>query len=120
MNISKKQIEKIFAEYNKKYFASKVVCALSFYSCKTNVNGTFSGCITEENKTGLIQINTSRTRGEIKETLLHEMTHAFLYFMGLPWDHSKLFKAIHEKNFEKEFGFIPKINNPKFSIVTVR
>ncbi len=103
----------LFQEYNTKYFNNQVKqMNVHTYQRRSRILGRFAG------HRG-IYINTSRQReeNEYKETLLHEMVHAWLWSIGQRFGHTPVFKSKMRQIFTKEFGFISQ-NNPRFVMGT--
>ena len=81
IDLSKFNLNKNFIEYNKLFFENSLEkITLSWSTKMTSCAGLF---ITEDNKTPLIRLSEPllkyRSYKEIRETLLHEMIHAYCY-----------------------------------------
>ena len=101
IDLSKFNLNKNFIEYNELFFENSLEkITLSWSTKMTSCAGLF---ITEDNKTPLIRLSEPllkyRSYKEIRETLLHEMIHAYCYVKN--YDMSDDFTG-HGKYFKKK------------------
>jgi hypothetical protein len=109
-----KNIEEMVRAYSVKYFADKLNTIPVFtYTRRSKCYGFF------RHRGTSISININmfnRTSDvELRETILHEMTHAFLFVTGRPYKHNPRFKQMMRTIITKEFGIVPT-GNPRFSL----
>jgi hypothetical protein len=109
-----KNIEEMVRAYSVKYFADKLnTIPVLTYTRRSKCYGFFRHRGTNIS----ININMfNRTSDvELRETILHEMTHAFLFVTGRPYKHNPRFKQMMRTIITKEFGIVPT-GNPRFSL----
>jgi hypothetical protein len=109
-----KNIEEMVRAYSAKYFKNELdQIQVLTYQRRSKCYGFFR----HRGMHLSININMfNRTSDvELKETVLHEMTHAYLFVTKRPYKHNPLFKAMMRNIIQKEFGIIPK-GNPRFSL----
>ena len=109
-----KNIEEMVRAYSAKYFKNELdQIQVLTYQRRSKCYGFFR----HRGMHLSININMfNRTSDvELKETVLHEMTHAYLFVTKRPYKHNPLFKAMMRNIIQKEFGIVPT-GNPRFSL----
>ena len=94
MKISKGVLEKMFAECNKKYFDSSLIMPnISTYIGETSM-GLFTvreGRYTRDMKISIAR-NFNLTNEELRDLLIHEMIHEYVYLKSGKVSHNRMFK----------------------------
>ena len=107
------ELRNFFNEMNEKHFNNIIKVNLVFYSRKSSHCGFYR--IGFDYRKGQriqqISINTfSKSMQDMKQTMLHEMIHAYLHQTGKKHGHTPVFKAMMKSLTFKVFGFIPQGN----------
>lgn len=94
MKISKGVLEKMFTECNKKYFNSSLIMPnISTYIGETSM-GMFT--VKESRYTREMKISIARnfnfTNEELRDLLIHEMIHEYVYAKSGKVSHNRMFK----------------------------
>ncbi len=115
IDLSKFNLDKNFIEYNELFFENSLTkITLSWSTKMTSCAGLF---ITEDNKTPSIRLSEPllkyRSYKEIRETLLHEMIHAYCYIKN--YDMSDDLSG-HGKYFKQKMYEINKLTGFKITI----
>lgn len=106
-------IEALVKEYNAKYFDGILAnIPVQLYNRKGRVHGFFR--VKQRSFPSLhFNLRHSGSDNMMKETILHEMTHAYLWMKKMPYGHSPFFKRMMKNLVQKEFG-IAVNGNPRF------
>ncbi|MBR6264088.1 MAG: SprT-like domain-containing protein [Prevotella sp.] len=106
MKITKQLLEKLFVEYNKKYFDNFLKRPKITTYIGENSMGIFSikeGRNISEKKISIAR-NFNLTKEELRDLLLHEMIHEYMYMKYGKMSHNRQFvKKMNELN--KKYGF---------------
>lgn len=111
--LTQSNVMNLVKEYSVKYFKGLVNCPVNFYHRKSSVYGFM-----RSRKTTLLTPNpiyslhfntfafTKINEKEMKQIILHEMTHAYLFVQKRPCGHTPLFKAMLMTILKQELNFI--------------
>ena len=116
MKISKSVLEKMFVDYNKIYFESSLILPnMSTYIGESSM-GIF--CVREGRRTIKMKISIARnfnlTNEELRDLLIHEMIHEYVYLKSGKVSHNRMFKN-KMKELNEKYGLdIRKKSNHLF------
>ena len=112
MKITKSVLEKLFVEYNKKYFESSLILPnMSTYIGEGSM-GIFS--VRERRYSRDMKISIARnfklTDEELRNLLIHEMIHQYVYMKTGKVSHNRMFKN-KMKELNKKYGLDIRVNS---------
>lgn len=105
MKISKSVLEKRFVEYNQKYFD----CSLILPNMSTYIGETSMGLFRVREGRRIIDMKISIARNfnltdeELRDLLIHEMIHEYVYLESGKVSHNRMFKN-KMKELNKKYG----------------
>ncbi len=107
-------IEALVRAYSAKYFNNALdYMAVKTYHRKGRIHGFFKSNAVLATASIHINLASDASENALKETILHEMTHAYLWITNRRYKHTPLFKRMMKNLIQKEFGIIP-VGNPRF------
>jgi len=101
----------LFVEYNKKYFDSYLILPkMSTFIGETSM-GLFTAREGRYTKYGIsIARNFNLTKEELRDLLIHEMIHQYLYMKSRKASHGKAFKNMMDE-LNRKYGLDVRINS---------
>jgi hypothetical protein len=109
-------VHALVKEYSEKYFKGMLGdIPVKLYKRRSRVYGFFQHNRRTKECSININIFMRTSDNELKETILHEMTHAYLYVTNRRFTHTPMFKAMMLSIAHKEFGIVLN-GNPRFSL----
>jgi hypothetical protein len=107
IKINKEMLSELYDKYNKEYFEGKLKRPMKFSVYKGS--GSVGVINTPRNKKGRVKNigiakNIDWTESSLRDTIVHEMIHAYLYQNGMPCSkHGKVFKTVM-RELNKKYG----------------